>query len=154
MTSNKQELDCFALLIKDWNSFYSFGINRGNPKLKTDLDYEGYEKNISLELTCETYQDEVLNKLSKGNTVLVHFVPKSEKYFQENCFDSIGFLEVHKKYKSRMIISIPVNDLSHIFSMLQHSKPLGISFTNTKMSQNKSFIKSFDIITDFKPEEF
>lgn len=92
MSKNKQELDCFALLIREWNSFYSFGVNRGNPKLKTDMDYPFYEKTLSLELTCQTYQNEKNLKLLKSDKVIVHFVPKSEDHFKDNGYENIGLL--------------------------------------------------------------
>lgn len=52
----KIEYTCFALIVKEWESYYEFGVNSSFHKDCYD-DFEDYESGGYIDLICETYQD-------------------------------------------------------------------------------------------------
>lgn len=153
MQKIKPEIDYFALLIENWTSFYSFGINSMNTKLKSDMDYEFYDRTKSLELICKTYQDELSGKLDKNKTVLVHLFPRNDKRLKEESYKCIGSLELSKTY-NKVYINIPEKEFNYLISILSSKQNNAISITHTEIKRNKALILSYDIMTDFNPDEF
>lgn len=154
MVKVKEEISYFALLIENWSTFYSFGINRMNPKLKSDMDYKYYDRSKSLELICKAYQNEIYNKLLSNETVIVHMFPKSETSLIEGHYQYIGGLELNKKYGNKVYIEVPEKDFHYLITALQYKKNSAISITHKEVKRNKTPILSFDIMTDFDPKEF
>jgi hypothetical protein len=152
--TNNYEIFHFALLVKEWTASYSFGIATIAHKLRYNSEYEHYEACSYIQLDCVTYQNESRLKALANTKIIVKILFLTNEDIDSRSYNSIGFIQTYKNNDTEITISIAKKDINFLTQILQTNNNLGISFSSNKLRYNKALIKSFDITTNFKPEEF